>query len=130
VNFNGTSRCQHPSLAGYNAVLDEKDRQVFKKRLSNDLPTVMEALAPFKADFEAVVVESTYQKVNGEPSYREPLHPDLPTLVDACFHTDPVLLISRGRFRHHIRPLVGGAGGCVFFPGAGPSRRDAAGSST
>lgn len=49
----------HSNNAVY-AVLDEKDRRVFRRRLPNDLPTVLEALAPFKAKLKAVAVESTY----------------------------------------------------------------------
>ena len=45
---------------GVYAVLDETDRQVFKKRLPNDLPKVLEALAPFKTDLKGVAVESTF----------------------------------------------------------------------
>jgi len=45
---------------GVYAVLDETDRQVFKKRLPNDLPRVLEALAPFKTDLKGVAVESTF----------------------------------------------------------------------
>jgi transposase len=45
---------------GVYVVTDETDRPVFKKRLRNDLDTVLTALAPFREELEAVTVESTY----------------------------------------------------------------------
>ena len=41
-------------------VIDGRDRRLYKKRLPNDLDTILSALAPFKKDLVGVVVESTY----------------------------------------------------------------------
>jgi transposase len=45
---------------GYYAIVDEKGRRVFRKRLPNELRVVLEALAPFQGELEGVAVESTY----------------------------------------------------------------------
>jgi transposase len=42
------------------ALLDEDDRPVYRKRLGNDLAMILEALAPYQANIEGLVVESTY----------------------------------------------------------------------
>ncbi len=42
------------------AVFDEEDRLVYRRRLGNDLATILSALAPYQAALEGVVVESTY----------------------------------------------------------------------
>ena len=39
---------------------DETDRVVYRKRLSNDVKTVLEALAPYQDAIGGLVVESTY----------------------------------------------------------------------
>ena len=41
-------------------VIDENDNMLFRKRLPNDLPSVLTALAPFKPDLHGVAVESTF----------------------------------------------------------------------
>jgi transposase len=41
-------------------IQDEADRRLFEKRLRNDLPTILRALAPFASELEGIVVESTY----------------------------------------------------------------------
>lgn len=41
-------------------VIDGQDRRLYKKRLPNDLDTILSALAPFKKDLVGVVVESTF----------------------------------------------------------------------
>jgi transposase len=41
-------------------VSDESDRIVYQKRLPNELPMILEALAPYRAELVGVVVESTY----------------------------------------------------------------------
>ena len=41
-------------------VIDKEDNRVFEKRLPNELPLTLQALAPFKADLVSVVVESTF----------------------------------------------------------------------
>lgn len=42
------------------ALLDEQDRVVYQKRLGNDLEYVQEQLAPYRADVQGLVVESTF----------------------------------------------------------------------
>ncbi len=42
------------------ALLDEDERLVYRKRLPNDAPCILEALAPYRADIVGLVVESTY----------------------------------------------------------------------
>ena len=41
-------------------ITDEKDRQLFKKRLPNEVATVLAALAPYRDQLQVVAVESTY----------------------------------------------------------------------
>lgn len=41
-------------------ILDEQDRVVFERRLRNELPAVLGALAPYRESVQAVAVESTY----------------------------------------------------------------------
>lgn len=42
------------------ALIDEESKVVYKKRLPNDLASLLEALKPYKNSIEGVVVESTY----------------------------------------------------------------------
>jgi transposase len=42
------------------ALLDEQDRVVYRQRLANDAPRVLEALAPYREGIVGLVVESTY----------------------------------------------------------------------
>lgn len=42
------------------AVLDEEDRPVFRRRVGNDLPLILQHLEPFREPLEGLVVESTY----------------------------------------------------------------------
>jgi predicted NBD/HSP70 family sugar kinase len=42
------------------ALLDEEERLVYRKRLANDVPGILEALAPYHEDIVGLVVESTY----------------------------------------------------------------------
>ena len=56
-------------------LLSEQDQVVYQKRLPNNLPTILEPLAPHHAEIEGLVVESTYNwywLVDGlmEASYR------------------------------------------------------------
>src|SRR5215831_2659845 len=56
-------------------VLNELDEVIYQKRLANDLPTLLGQLAPYHAELQGVVVESTYNwywLVDGlmEASYR------------------------------------------------------------
>lgn len=41
-------------------VSDEADRALYQRRLPNDLPTILAALAPYQGELVGVVVESTY----------------------------------------------------------------------
>ncbi len=46
---------------GFYGIVDETGKRVFKKRISNSLPAVLEALEPYRDQLDAgVVVESTY----------------------------------------------------------------------
>jgi len=65
-------------------VLDEQDQVVYQKRLTNPLPLILEALAPFQAQLQGIVVESTfnwYWLVDGlmEADYR--VHLANPTAI-------------------------------------------------
>ena len=42
------------------ALMNEQDEVIYQKRLPNDLPTILEQLAPYHTDIEGLVVESTY----------------------------------------------------------------------
>jgi transposase len=41
-------------------LLNEQDEVIYQKRLSNDLPAILEQLAPYRAEMQGLVVESTY----------------------------------------------------------------------
>jgi len=41
-------------------LLNEQDKVIYRKRLSNDLPTILEQLVPYNAEIKGLVVESTY----------------------------------------------------------------------
>ncbi|MGF6853198.1 hypothetical protein OKW29_002085 [Paraburkholderia sp. CI3] len=41
------------------AVIDDQDRVLYCRRLTNDLPLIIAALAPFHEDLQGIVVEST-----------------------------------------------------------------------
>ncbi len=42
------------------SIIDEQDHRVYQKRLRNELPEMLQALAPYPAVLQGVVVESTY----------------------------------------------------------------------
>ena len=42
------------------ALIDDKDKVVYQKRLSNDLPLILGQLSPHASSIEGIVVESTY----------------------------------------------------------------------
>jgi len=48
------------SSNNYIGVIDGQDRRLYRKRLPNDLDTILSALAPFKKDLVGIVVESTF----------------------------------------------------------------------
>ena len=41
-------------------VINEQDQRLFRRKLPNDLSTILQALDPFKESLEGVVVESTF----------------------------------------------------------------------
>jgi hypothetical protein len=41
-------------------LLNEQDEVIYRKRLANDLPAILEQLAPYRAEVKGLVVESTY----------------------------------------------------------------------
>src|SRR5215469_2218607 len=41
-------------------LLNEQDEVISRKRLANDLPAILEQLAPYRAEVKGLVVESTY----------------------------------------------------------------------
>ena len=41
-------------------VLHEQDEVIYRKRLANNLPVILEQLAPYHAELKGLVVESTY----------------------------------------------------------------------
>ena len=41
-------------------LLNEQDEMSYQKRLPNDLPTILEQLAPYRTEIKGLVVESTY----------------------------------------------------------------------
>ena len=49
----------HSNNAMY-VITDEGDKQLLRKRLPNELPVVLKALAPFRPRLKVVAVESTY----------------------------------------------------------------------
>jgi transposase len=49
----------HSNNAMY-VITDEKDQQLLRKRLPNELPVVLQTLAPFRTRLKVVAVESTY----------------------------------------------------------------------
>ena len=46
-------------------VMDEGGEVVYRRRLANDLRRIQEALAPYREGLSGVVVESTYNWVDG-----------------------------------------------------------------
>ena len=52
-------------------VIDENDNILFRKRLRNDLPGVLTALAPFKPNLHGVAVESTFNWYLGKWGWRD-----------------------------------------------------------
>jgi transposase len=72
------------SSNNYIGIIDEKDKRVFGKRISNDLPDVLSVLEPFKSNLDGVVVESTYNwywLVDGLQDHGYPVHLANPSAV-------------------------------------------------
>ena len=44
----------------YIAIINNDNRRIFKKKLKNDLPTLLKILEPYNEQIKGVVVESTY----------------------------------------------------------------------
>jgi transposase len=58
-------------------LMDEKDKVVYQKRLTNDLPLIVEQLSPYASSIEGIVVESTYNwywLVDGLMEKGHPVH--------------------------------------------------------
>jgi transposase len=97
-------RCPMEAYAGidlhsrnnYTAVIDEQDKRLYGKRLSNRLDIVLSALDPFKADLVGVVVESTfnwYWLVDGLEENGYTVHLANPSAIkqyEGLKHTDDV----------------------------------------
>ena len=75
-------------------VIDGQDRRLYRKRLPNDLDTILSALAPFKKDLVGVVVESTfnwYWLVDGLMDHGYKVHLANPSAIkqyEGLKHTD------------------------------------------
>jgi len=41
-------------------LLNEQDKVIYRKRLSNNLPMILEQLDPYRPEIKGLVVESTY----------------------------------------------------------------------
>ncbi len=64
------------SSNSYLVIIDDKDKRLFEKRLSNTIEDVSVALEPYKSSLAGVVVESTYNwywLVDGLQSHGFPL---------------------------------------------------------
>ena len=78
----------------YLGIIDDEDRRLYKKRLPNDLGTILMALEPFKADLAGVVVESTYNwywLVDGLQEHGHKVHLANPSAIkqyEGLKHTD------------------------------------------
>ena len=78
----------------YLGIIDDKDRRLYKKRLPNDLRTILMALDPFKADLAGIVVESTYNwywLVDGLQEHGHKVHLANPSAIkqyEGLKHTD------------------------------------------
>ena len=71
VKYRGSPQKQEPHMKlycgidlhsnnSYVVLLDETDKIVYKKRLANDLETILRELSPYREEIFGVVVESTY----------------------------------------------------------------------
>ena len=82
------------SSNNYVGVIDEQDRRLYRKRLPNDLDTILSVLAPFKKNLAGVVVESTfnwYWLVDGLMDHGYKVHLANPSAIkqyEGLKHTD------------------------------------------
>ncbi len=82
------------STNNYLGVIDEQDRRLYKRRLPNDLGTILSDLEPFKEDLAGVVVESTYNcywLVDGLQEHGHKVHLANPSAIkqyEGLKHTD------------------------------------------
>jgi len=53
----------------YVGIINEDGGRLWIKRLRNDPSMISEMLKPFKKDIEGIVVESTYNPLNGCPKW-------------------------------------------------------------
>ena len=99
----------HSSNAVY-AVADDQGHMLFRKRLANRLPAVLEALAPFREDLKVVAVEATYNwywLVDGLMDHAYPVRLANPAamkqytgLKDANDDSDAGFLAELARLQH------------------------------
>jgi transposase len=82
------------STNNYLGVIDEQDRRLYKRRLPNDLGTILSDLEPFKEDLAGIVVESTYNwywLVDGLQEHGHKVHLANPSAIkqyEGLKHTD------------------------------------------
>jgi transposase len=82
------------SSNNYTAVIDDQDRRLYGRRLSNRLNTVLSALNPFRENLKGVVVESTYNwywLVDGLKEHGYKVHLANPSAIkqyEGLKHTD------------------------------------------
>lgn len=48
------------STSNYLGIIDEEDKRVYKKKLPNDLDTILQVLEPFKENLSGIALESTF----------------------------------------------------------------------
>ena len=82
------------SSNSYLAIIDEKDKRLYGKKLPNEMGKILIALEPFKKDVKGIVVESTYNwywLVDGLQSQGYPIHLANPATIkqyEGLKHTD------------------------------------------
>lgn len=82
------------SSNNYTAVIDDQDRRLYGRRLSNRLNTILSALNPFRENLKGVVVESTYNwywLVDGLKEHGYKVHLANPSAIkqyEGLKHTD------------------------------------------
>ena len=92
-------------LHGNNAmyvITDGRDKQLFRKRLPNRLPIILECLEPFRQRLKIVAVESTYNwywLVDGFPSY--PRLRKIPKLLKNVLIEPHIVVLLRLSVKEH-----------------------------
>src|SRR2546426_11857543 len=70
----------------YCAIKDSSGTPIFRRRLPNELPTILQTLEPFRSQLKAVAVESTYNwywLVDALQAAGYPMHLANPAKMDA-----------------------------------------------